>query len=133
MNTGGEGFQPCRNPRIALDGEHRIIVATEVGPPAGDQGRPVGMLDRTDGTPGAEPAVVPADAGYRNEPDRPALESRGIDAHAAPGRAGKSRVAVGPARLPATHRMVSGAPMTDLGPLGGMLCPVADRGPGWKA
>ena len=132
MNTGREGFQPCRNAQMAADGEHRIIVATEVGPPAGDQGRPVGMLDRIDGTLGAEPAVVPADAGYRNEPDRPELESRGIDAHAAPGRAGKSRVAVGPARLPATQRMGSCVPMTNLGPLGGMLCPLADRGPGWK-
>ena len=33
------------------------------------------------------------------------LENRGIDAHVALGREGKSRVAVDPARLPATHRM----------------------------
>ena len=33
------------------------------------------------------------------------LEDRGIDAHVALGREGKSRVAVDPARLPATHRM----------------------------
>ena len=33
------------------------------------------------------------------------LEDRGIDAHVALGREGKSQVAVDPARLPATHRM----------------------------
>ena len=52
-----------------------------------------------------EPAVVLADAGYCNEPDLLELENRGIDAHVALGREGKSRVAVDPARLPATHRM----------------------------
>ena len=54
---------------------------------------------------GVEPAVVLADAGYCNEPDLLELENRGIDAHVALGREGKSRVAVDPARLPATHRM----------------------------
>ena len=50
-------------------------------------------------------AVVLADAGYCNEPDLLELEDRGIDAHVALGREGKSQVAVDPARLPATHRM----------------------------
>ena len=54
---------------------------------------------------GVEPAVVLADAGYCNEPDLLELEDRGIDAHVALGREGKSQVAVDPARLPATHRM----------------------------
>ena len=46
-----------------------------------------------------------ADAGYCNEPDLLELENRGIDAHVALGREGKSRVAIDPDRLPATHRM----------------------------
>ena len=56
---------------------------------------------------GAQPTrrTTLADAGYCNEPDLLELENRGIDAHVALGREGKSRVAVDPARLPATHRM----------------------------
>ena len=90
---------------MAVDGEHQIIVATEVGPQASDQGQLVGMLDEINETFGVEPAVVLADAGYCNEPDLLELEDRGIDAHVALGREGKSQVAVDPARLPATHRM----------------------------
>ena len=52
-----------------------------------------------------EPAAALADAGYCNEPDLLELENRGIDAHVALGREGKSRVAIDTARLPATHRM----------------------------
>ena len=90
---------------MAVDGEHQIIVATEVGPQASDQGQLVGLLDGVNDTFGVEPAVVLADAGYCNEADLLELENRGIDAHVALGREGKSRVAVDPARLPATHRM----------------------------
>ena len=52
--------------------------------------------------------------GRRNAPYEPSmmvkvlileLEDRGIDAHVALGREGKSQVAVDPTRLPATHRM----------------------------
>ena len=100
-----EGFQQCYNAQMAVDGEHQIIVATEVGPQASDQGQLVGMLDEINETFGVEPAVVLADAGYCNEPDLLELEDRGIDAHVALGREGKSQVAVDPARLPATHRM----------------------------
>ena len=76
-----------------------------MGPQASDQGQLVGMLDEINETFGVEPAVVLADAGYCNEPDLLELEDRGIDAHVALGREGKSQVAVDPARLPATHRM----------------------------
>ena len=86
-------------------GSTKIIVATQVGPQASDQGQLVGMLDEINETFGVEPAVVLADAGYCNEPDLLELEDRGIDAHVALGREGKSQVAVDPARLPATHRM----------------------------
>ena len=75
---------------MAVDGEHQIIVATQVGPQASDQGQLVGMLDEINETFGVEPAVVLADAGYCNEPDLLELEDRGIDAHVALGREGKS-------------------------------------------
>ena len=105
MKTSSEGFQQCYNAQMAVDGEHQIIVATQVGPQASDQGQLVGMLAEINETFGVEPAVVLADAGYCNEPDLLELEDRGIDAHVALGREGKSQVAVDPARLPATHRM----------------------------
>ena len=105
MKTSSEGFQQCYNAQMAVDGEHQIIVATQVGPQASDQGQLVGMLDEINETFGVEPAVVLADAGYCNEPDLLELEDRGIDAHVALGREGKSQVAVDPARLAATHRM----------------------------
>ena len=102
MKTSSEGFQQCYNAQMAVDGEHQIIVATQVGPQASDQGQLVGMLDEINETFGVKPAVVLADAGYCNEPDLLELEDRGIDAHVALGREGKSQVAVDPARLPAT-------------------------------
>ena len=105
MKTSSEGFQQCYNAQMAVDGEHQMIVATRVGPQANDQGQLVGLLDGINETFGVEPAVVLADAGYCNEADLLELEDRGIDAHVALGREGKSKVAVDPARLPATHRM----------------------------
>ena len=106
MKTSSEGFQQCYNAQMAVDGEHQIIVATQVGPQASDrQGSAGGDARRDQRDVWVEPAVVLADAGYCNEPDLLELEDRGIDAHVALGREGKSQVAVDPARLPATHRM----------------------------
>ena len=68
---------------MAVDGEHQIIVATQVGLQASDQGQLVGLLDAF----GVEPAVVLADAGYCNEPDLGAGEPR--HDHVALGREGK--------------------------------------------
>ena len=45
MKTSSEGFQQCYNAQMAVDGEHQIIVATEVGPQVNDQGQLVGLLD----------------------------------------------------------------------------------------
>ena len=57
MKTSSEGFQQCSNAQMAVDGEHQIIVATQVGPQASDQGQLVGMLDEINETFGVEPAV----------------------------------------------------------------------------
>ena len=88
MKTSSEGFAVLQR-AMAVDGEHQIIVATEVGPQASDQGQLVGLLDGINETFGVEPAVVLADAGYCNEPDLRELENRGIDAHVALGREGE--------------------------------------------
>ena len=105
MKTSSKGFQQCYNAQMAVDGEHQIIVATQVEPQVNDQSQLVGLLDGNNETFGVEPAVVLTDAGYCNELDRLELETCGIDAHVALGREGKSHVAVDPARLPATHRI----------------------------
>ena len=105
MNTSTEGFQQCYNAQTAVDEAHRIIVATQVGAQASDQGRMLPLLDEVSAGFGVEPEVVLADAGYCNEADLAALEERGIDGHVALGREGKARVAVAPHIRPATHRM----------------------------
>ena len=96
MKTSSEGFQQCYNAQMAVDGEHQIIVATQVGPQASDQGRWWGCRStRRLGSSLRWYWPMRATA----EPDLLELEDRGIDAHVALGREGKSQVAVDPARL----------------------------------
>ena len=89
MKTSTEGFQQCYNAQLAVDGEHQIIVATDVGAQAADQGQMMALLDEVQHRFGAEPEVVLADAGYCNEADLVELEERGIDGHVALGREGE--------------------------------------------
>ena len=105
MNTSTEGFRQCYNAQTAVDEAHQIIVATQVGAQASDQGRLMPLLDEVSDSFGVEPEVVLADAGYCNEADLVALEERGIDGYVALGREGKARVAVDPHTRAATHRM----------------------------
>ena len=105
MKTSTEGFQQCYNAQLAVDGEHQIIVATDVGAQAADQGQMMALLDEVQHRFGAEPQVVLADAGYCNEADLVELEERGIDGHVALGREGKTQAALDPHTRPATHRM----------------------------
>ena len=90
MNTSTEGFQQCYNAQTAVDEAHQIIVATQVGAQASDQGRLMPLLDEVSDSFGVEPEVVLADAGYCNEADLVALEERGIDGYVALGREGKA-------------------------------------------
>jgi len=106
MKTSAEGFQQCYNAQVAVDGEHQLIVATELTANASDQGAMMGLLDEVKETFDEQPETVLADAGYCNERDLSELEARGIDGYVAPGREGK-RVADKDAKThPATHRMV---------------------------
>ena len=45
MRTSSEGFQQCYNAQVAVDGEHQLIVATELTSNGSDQGALVGLLD----------------------------------------------------------------------------------------
>ncbi len=105
MRISAEGFQQCCNTQLVVDGEHRIIAATEVEANASDQGRLVPMPDKVNDAFGVEPEVALADAGCRNEADLAALERRGIDGHAAFWREDKARAVVDPRICPVTCRM----------------------------
>ena len=69
MKTSAEGFQQRYNAQVAVDGEHQLIVATELTSNASDQGAMVGLLDEIEETFDAQPETVLADAGYCNERD----------------------------------------------------------------
>ena len=64
MKTGAEGFQQCCNAQVAVDGEHQLIVATELTSNASDQGEMTGLLDEVKETFDAQPeTVLPAMSG----------------------------------------------------------------------
>ncbi len=105
MKTSAEGFQQCYNAQVAVDGDHQLIVATELTANASDQGAMMGLLDEVREKFGVQPEKVLADAGYCNERDLSELEARGIDGYVATGREGKRAVIRDPHRHPATHRM----------------------------
>ena len=106
MRTGSEGFRQCCNVQVAVDGEHRLIVATELTSNASDQGALLGLLNEVGDRFGAQPGIVLADAGYCNERALSELEARGIDGDAATGREGRRSAGRDVGRRPATHRMV---------------------------
>ena len=105
MKTSTEGFQQCYNAQVAVDGEHQIIVATEVSAKASDQGQMMGLLEEVEETFEEKPKQVLADAGYCNEGDLQALEARGVDGYVALGREGKRAVGVDPRKYPSKSRM----------------------------
>ena len=90
MKTSTEGFQQCYNAQVAVDGEHQIIVATEVTAKASDQGQMMGLLEEVEETFEETPKQVLADGGYCNEADLQALEARGVDGYVALGREGEA-------------------------------------------
>ena len=104
--TGSEGFRQCRNAQVAVDGEHRLIVATEPTSNGSDQGAPVGLPDEVRDRFDAQPGTVPADAGHCSERDLSEPEVLGIDGYVATGREGKRSADGDAGRRPATHRMV---------------------------
>ena len=105
MKTSSEGFQQCYNAQVAVDGEHQLVVATEVTANASDQGGLPALLNEVAETVCAQPETVLADAGYSNERDLADLETRGIDGYVSLGREGKKARPRDPEKNPATSRM----------------------------
>ena len=105
MKTSSEGFQQCYNAQVAVDGEHQLVVATEVTANASDQGGLPLLLDEVAETVGEQSETVLADAGYSNERDVADLETRGIDGYVSLGREGKKARSRDPEQYRATNRM----------------------------
>ena len=100
MKTSNDGFQQCYNAQVAVDGEHQLVVATEVTANASDQGGVPALLDAVAETVGEQPETVLADAGYSNERDLADLETRGIDGYVSLGREGKAARPRDPEKYP---------------------------------
>ena len=100
MKTSNDGFQQCYNAQVAVDGEHQLVVATEVTANASDQGGLPLLLDEMAETVGEQPDTVLADAGYSNERDLVNLETRGVDGYVSLGREGKTAAAPRPGAVP---------------------------------
>ena len=89
--------------QVAVDGEHQLVVATEVTANASDQGGLPLLLDEVAETVGEQPDTVLADAGYSNERDLVNLETRGVDGYVSLGREGKTARPRDPGQYPATE------------------------------
>ena len=106
MKTSSEGFQQCYNAQVAVDGEHQLVVATDLTANASDQGGLPALLDEVAETFGEQPETVLADAGYSNERDLADLETRRVEGYVAPGREGKTAATRDLKNHPATSRMM---------------------------
>ena len=100
-----QGFQQCYNPQIAVDGEGRIIVATEITQCSADTGALLPVLDAARKNTQEDPGTVLADCGYKSEENFIGLEERGLTACIPLGREGKAGLESIDKDLVATRRM----------------------------
>lgn len=66
MKTGTERFQLCYKVQAAVDGDHQIMVATEVSAQASDLGQMMGLLEEVKETVEETRRQVLVAAGYCN-------------------------------------------------------------------
>ena len=71
-----------------MDGDHQLVVSTDVTANGSDQGGLPMLLDAVAETLGEQPETVLADAGYCNERDLAELETRGVAGYVASGPRG---------------------------------------------
>ena len=98
------GFDQCYNGQLAVDEASQIIVATDLTNCAADNAALLPLVNQAQGTLGAPPPEVLADAGYRDDTTFATLETRGITAYISLGREGNPTATANPA-LEATRRM----------------------------
>lgn len=98
-----DGFIQGYNGQIAVDGHRQIITAHRLTTNGADYGALAPLVDATTRHCGRKPRAVSADAGFCNEDNLAALDSRGVDGYLMPGRArhgqrgdtGRRRIAPG--------------------------------------
>jgi transposase len=82
-----DGYIQGWNAQAAVDGEAQIIVAHGLTPSMSDHGQLIGLIDAIEADLGTKPKEASADSGYLSEANLAALDTRGIKAYIATGRA----------------------------------------------
>jgi transposase len=82
-----DGFVQGYNGQIAVDGHCQVITAHRLTTNGADYGALAALVDDTTRRCGRRPRAVSADAGFCNEDNLAALETRGIAGYLMPGRA----------------------------------------------
>jgi len=85
MKTSDKSFHQCYNAQIVVDGDHQIIVASQLTNQAADAAALPGMLDQLAANLGL-PGQLLADAGYFSDDNVAACTGLGVDALIATGR-----------------------------------------------
>jgi len=105
MKHAGGAFEQSYNGQTAVDGEHQLIVAAELGNNAADSGWLPEMLAAAERNLGGLPAQGLADAGYRSEATLEKLADCPCDVIVAVGREGRENAKIDPERYPHTAAM----------------------------
>lgn len=82
-----DGYVQGYNAQAAVDGEAQIIVAHELTPSMSDHGQFAPLIDGIQSNLGRRPKEASADAGYLSETNLAAMDTRGVKAYVACGRA----------------------------------------------
>jgi hypothetical protein len=101
------GFEQSYNAQTAVDAEHQLIVAAELGNNAADSGWLPRMIEAVAHDLGALPTQTLADAGYRSEATLEELVDTPCEVIVALGREGREEVAIDAARYPHTAAMAA--------------------------
>lgn len=105
MKHSSGAFEQSYNGHTAVDAEHQIIVAAELGNNAADNhGLPI-MLNAVQATLGELPVQALADAGFRSEGVLEELSAVACDVVVALGREGRNNAAINPDKYPRTAAM----------------------------
>lgn len=86
MKTSDGSFHQCYNGQAAVDSEHQVIVAADLGTCAADAPSLIPMLDAVIENCDAAPGAYIADAGYNSEDNLEEVGERGVNAYIATGR-----------------------------------------------
>jgi hypothetical protein len=107
MKHSSGAYEQSYNGHTAVDAEHQIIVAAELGNNAADNhGLPI-LLDAVQKNLGRLPEQVLADTGFRGEAVFEAVSQKTCEVLVALGREGRAQAEVDPDRYPHTAAMAA--------------------------